>query len=172
MEESKNLYAKVGDGLDKISKSLAQLSVFVMVIVVILGVFMRYFMKSPLIWSDELAKYALVYMTFIGAPVALRSKGLAAMELVIEKLPQNLRKVAQIIVYILEILLIGFLFYYSIDLLFQDSVKNQISPGLQIPMTWVYFSLPFGIGLMLLQSIFLLIDDLKGYKNNLGGIDK
>lgn len=172
MAESKSLYEKVGNGLDMVSRKLSQLSVLVMTLVVLLGVFMRYFLKSPLIWTDELAKYMLVYMTFVGAPVALRDKSLAAMELVVEKLPEKKRKVVQIIAYILAVALIAFLFYYSLDLISQHSVKNQISPALQIPMTWVYFSLPLGIGLLLIQSIFLLIDEVKGLKNDLGGRDK
>lgn len=172
MEGSKSFYQKFSDNLDKVARLFAQLSVFVMVIVVLMGVFMRYFIKNPLVWSDELAKYTLVYMTFIGASVALKDKNLAAMDLVVTKLPKRAMIIVQIIVYILEVVLLSFLFYYSIDLLFQNSVRNQISPGLQIPMSWVYFSMPLGFGITLLQAIFLLVDEIKGYKNNMGGIEQ
>lgn len=172
MGESKSFYQKFSDNLDKAARLFAQLSVFVMVIVVLMGVFMRYFIKNPLVWSDELAKYALVYMTFIGASVALKDKNLAAMDLVVTKLPERTKLIVQIIGYILEVALLAFLFYYSIDLLFQNSVRNQISPGLQIPMSWVYFSMPLGFGITLLQAIFLLVDEIKVYKNYIGGTGK
>lgn len=172
MKEKTGVLNKAGLVLDRISRVFSQLSVFVMVVVVLLNVFMRYFVKDPLVWGDELAKYSLVYMTFIGASVALRDRGIAAMELVVEKFPMNGRKTISIIVCILEIILLAFLFYNSVQLLLQDSVKNQISPGLLIPMTWVYFSMPLGIGLMVIQATLLLIEEIIGFKNIKGGIEK
>ncbi|MFZ7133264.1 MAG: TRAP transporter small permease [Eubacteriales bacterium] len=152
----------IGRSLDKIARVLSQTAVGIMVVTVLAQVFMRYFLKNPLVWGDELAKYSLVFMTFIGAAVALRDKQLAAMELITEKLPEKIKKMFVILVYIMEIVLLGFLFYYSINLLMEDSVKAQLSPALQVPMTWIYFSMPLGVGLMLIQAVLLIIDEIKG----------
>ncbi|HCX61346.1 MAG TPA: hypothetical protein DHU59_02790 [Clostridiales bacterium] len=163
MDESMSFFDKIGSGIDKVARIFSQLSVLIMVVVVLIGVFMRYFIKEPLVWGDELAKYSLVYMTFIGASVALRDKGVAAMELLIDKLPGKTRIIVNIVIYLLEIILLSFLFHNSINLLLQDSVQNQISPGLLIPMSWVYFSMPLGIGLMVLQAILLLYNESKEF---------
>jgi len=156
---------KLGVILDKFARTFSQFTVLVMVLTVIIAVIMRYFLKSPLVWGDELAKYSLVYMTFIGASVALRDKGIAAMELLVEKLPLNSRKISAIIVYIMEVVLLAFLFYNSIMLLNENSVQNQISPALQIPMSLIYLSLPIGMGLMVIQAILLLMEEIIGFKN-------
>lgn len=164
------ILGKLSTTLDKIARIFTQLSVFVMVVVVLLAVFMRYIMRNPLIWGDELSRYCLVYMTFVGASVALKDRAIAAMELIVEKLPAKIGKIVSILVCIIMIALLSFLFYYSMQLLFENSVKNQISPGLQMPMSWAYFSMPLGLGLMIIQAVFLLIEETIELKSINGGI--
>lgn len=158
--------------LDKITRILSQATVAVMVLTVLAQVFMRYFLKNPLVWGDELAKYSLVYMTFIGAAVALGNKQLAAMELLTEKLSKGGKKATLILVYILEIVLLIFIFYYSIMLMLEGSVQAQLSPALQVPMAWIYLSIPLGVGLMIIQSILLLVGEIKGLNDAEGGLEK
>lgn len=164
MENKTGFGDQLGSILNRIARALSQLTVAVMVITVLAQVFMRYFIKSPLVWGDELAKYSLVFMTFIGASVALRDKQLAAMELLTEKFPGPTKRIVAIGVYIIELALLGFLFYYSIILMMEGSVQAQLSPALQIPMMWVYISLPLGLGLMIIQAIVLMINYIKGAK--------
>ena len=164
MENKTGFGDRLGNFLNRIARTLSQLTVAVMVVTVLAQVFMRYFMKSPLVWGDELAKYSLVFMTFIGASVALRDKQLAAMELLTEKLHGPTKKIVAIGVYVIELALLGFLFYYSIILMMEGSVQTQLSPALQIPMMWVYISLPLGLGLMIIQAIILMIKYIKGAK--------
>lgn len=146
--------------INKIASLLSQFTVALMVSTVLVSVFMRYFLKSPLAWGDELSRYCLVFMTFIGASVALREKQLAAMELIVEKIPYSFKKIVTLITYLFELLLLGFLFYYSVRLIGQGSVKAQLSPALLVPMTWIYFSLPLGIGFMLVQALILTINSI------------
>jgi TRAP-type C4-dicarboxylate transport system permease small subunit len=153
---------KTGIILDKIARFISQTAVAVMVVTVIMQVFMRYFLRNPLIWADELSRYALVFMTFIGASVALRSNNLAAMELITSKITGITKKVLSLVSNLLAVLLLGFLFYYSISLMMENSVRTQLSPAMQVPMVIIYFSLPLGIGLTLVQAIFKFITDAAG----------
>ncbi|MEJ2134846.1 MAG: TRAP transporter small permease subunit [Desulfofustis sp.] len=45
-------------------------STLVMVISILLQVFFRYVMNAPLYWSEEIARYAFVWLVFIGAAIA------------------------------------------------------------------------------------------------------
>ena len=40
---------------------------------------------------------------------------------------------------------------------------DQISPGLQLPMTWAYLSIPVGFTIMALLTLELLIADCKKF---------
>ncbi len=164
ISEVGNLIGKV---LDRFSRLLSKGTVLVMVITVLLQVFMRYFLKNPLVWGDELSKYSLVFMTFIGASVALRERQLAIMELVIEKLPNKIKKYVKIFTYLVSFVLLVFLFYYSVVLLNDSSVEAQLSPALQVPMKWIYFSMPLGLGMMIIQQLLLIISEFEEDKRKM-----
>ncbi|MDK2801309.1 MAG: hypothetical protein PWQ70_2928 [Clostridiales bacterium] len=155
--------------VDRFATILSQMTIVIMVLTVLCQVFMRYFLRDPLVWGDELAKYSLAYMTFIGAAVALRNQQLASMDMLVSKLSNKSKKIIFILVYALEICLLIFLLYYSTTLISQDFVKEQLSPALQVPMGWVYFCMPLGLSVMLIQVIMLLWQEIIEIKSMNGG---
>lgn len=146
--------------VDRFAKFLSQMTVVIMVLTVLCQVFMRYFLRNPLVWGDELAKYSLAYMTFIGGAVALRNQQLASMDMLVSKISNKSKKIIFILVYALEICLLIFLLYYSTTLISQDFVKEQLSPALQVPVSWIYFCMPLGFSIMLIQVIMFLRQEI------------
>lgn len=156
------IFIIIGKSLDKIARWLVQITVAVMTVTVTMQVIWRYFLKNPLMWAEELARYGLVWMTFIGAAVALRSGELACVDLLITKLPKQWKKAVTYIVIVLNTILLAFLLYFSIEMIGLPSVTNQVSPALRIPMNLVYLGVPLGMGLVLLQSLLLLLNTVTG----------
>ncbi|MFZ5754493.1 MAG: TRAP transporter small permease [Bacillota bacterium] len=161
-----NVFVTAGKVLDWFSRFMTILSVGIMSVIVTAQVFFRYFLKNPIFWAEELARYALVWMTFIGAAVALRQGMLANMDLIVGKLPAKMRRGVFTIVSLLNIVLLGFLFYYSIKLVGEPSVLSQKSPAMGIPMSYVYLGMPIGLFLLILQSLIGLFNDLAGKGGN------
>ncbi|MGI6286648.1 TRAP transporter small permease [Neomoorella humiferrea] len=153
---------KAGQILDKLARWLVQITVAVMAITVTFQVIWRYFLKNPIIWAEELARYGLVWMTFIGAAVALKTGQLACVDLLVSKLPHRWQKGISFIVTIVNSLLLAFLLYYSIQMVNLPSVTNQKSPALRLPMNYVYLGIPLGMGLMLIQSLLQLVNSISG----------
>ncbi|MDR7868570.1 MAG: TRAP transporter small permease [Sporomusaceae bacterium] len=151
---------KIGKALDIFARRMTQLCVATMAIVVTLQVIWRYFLGNPLVWAEELARYALVWMTFIGAAVALRAGQLAAMDLVVTRFPPKVQKWISVLVSIANCALLAFLLYCSLNLVNMPSVLSQKSPAMRLPMAYVYMAMPLGLGLLLLQSVFRLVTDL------------
>jgi TRAP-type C4-dicarboxylate transport system permease small subunit len=151
---------------DLIARILTPLTVAVMALVVLIQVFMRYMLSSPLVWGDELAHYALAFMTFIGAAVALRRGQLAAMDLLIDKVPASVGRALTVGVIALNTALLIFLLYCSINLIGQKSVLTQVSPAMRIPMKYIYSCMPIGLTLMVFQSIYKLLEYFTGNKTN------
>jgi C4-dicarboxylate transporter DctQ subunit len=131
-----------------------------MAVVVTMQVIWRYFLGNPLVWAEELARYALVWMTFIGAAVALRAGQLAAMDLVVTRFPPKVQKHINFLASLASCVLLAFLFYCSVNLVGMPSVLMQKSPAMRLPMSYVYMALPLGLGLLLLQSILALVSGL------------
>ena len=77
---------------------VAGLLVVAVTLAVIYEVVARYFFNRPTVWALDFTEYALVYITFLGAPWVLRDRAHTRMEIVVERLRPRLRLVLSIIV--------------------------------------------------------------------------
>ncbi|MGD8663303.1 MAG: TRAP transporter small permease subunit, partial [Desulfobacterales bacterium] len=83
---------------------IAMILAAIMTGMILIQVFFRYFLNHSLPWPEELAKFTMVWMTFLVAPYAYR-KGLNVnMELVVSKIPRKVRGILEILLHILIIL--------------------------------------------------------------------
>lgn len=65
---------KISDVVYFIEKVLAFTLAMTLLISMVGGFFFRYVLKSPLLWSDELAIFCLIWITFIGGSMVLKEK--------------------------------------------------------------------------------------------------
>ncbi|SFV30700.1 TRAP-type C4-dicarboxylate transport system, small permease component [Devosia crocina] len=122
-------------------------------VVLVVQVFMRYFVNSPLVWAEELARYLLVWCTMIGTSLAVRE----SRHIVVDFAPVlfgprsvgifRLISMAGIIVFSIVVI------YYSVPFVQRVQQMNQLSPSLEIPMWWVYLALPVGAAASILRAI-------------------
>nr|MBC8443682.1 TRAP transporter small permease [Deltaproteobacteria bacterium] len=63
---------KSGRAIEKICGVFCVVCFAVMTALAILGVFFRYVMQSPFMWTEEVARYLLVWMGFTAVSIALR----------------------------------------------------------------------------------------------------
>mgnify|MGYP003608844836 FL=1 len=67
-----------------------------MTLVIFLQVIFRYFLLQSLSWSEEVARYLFVWLTFLGASVVARSRSHITVESVVNRIkPESLRKGVQ-----------------------------------------------------------------------------
>ena len=75
---------------------------------VVLGVAFRA-LGEPLIWSDELARYLMVWLAFIGWILASRRRSHIRITLVIERLPPPFRRILEALIQVALLVLGAFL---------------------------------------------------------------
>ncbi|MCC7048357.1 MAG: TRAP transporter small permease [Alphaproteobacteria bacterium] len=107
----------------------------------------RYAVQQSLIFSDELARYSFIWVTFLGASLALRRGQHIGLELGYHERWALLRAAVHLSV---AIFLVIFL-WTSAKLV--PAMWAQRSPLLDISMGWVFLALPVGAALMLLQLL-------------------
>lgn len=147
--------------LEQIAKWLAIVSTGVMWLVMCYAVIMRYALHNAPVWSDELCRYCLVWLTFYGGAVALRRRSLANMNLLVNLFPPKIRKWINVVVGILCVILLAAFTLWSVQLVMSRSVQIQKSPAMGLPLPIVYSCLPIGLGLMTLQQLVLVILDIQ-----------
>ncbi len=120
-----------------------------LVMVVVASVIFRYVLLSPLSWSEEVSRYVMIWLGFLGASLAVREGLHVGVEFVVNWVPPRLavwmRGVARAGVACFLLVVLAYGFHLVANL------WDQLSPVLQIRMTWPYLAIPVGSLLMLIQ---------------------
>ena len=133
---------------------------FSMSIIVAVQVFCRYVLNHSLFWSEELARYLLVWLTFLGASVAYRRKIHPGIDLVYARMPGSVQRIFVISVYLASIVLFGVMIFFGVK--FSYFVRLQISPALYLPK-WIVFSIiPLSGLILMVHALSFLLRELKG----------
>jgi TRAP-type C4-dicarboxylate transport system permease small subunit len=83
---------KLVDTYFSLLKALIVLCLAIMVVLVFTNVVLRYAFHSGISVSEELSRWAFVYMTFIGAVIGLRERAHLGTDMLIARLPSFARK--------------------------------------------------------------------------------
>ncbi len=67
-----NTYVKIMDNINQWVKYLVSFLLVVLAILVVLQVTTRFVINIPLSWTEELAKYLMIYIVFLGSGLAMR----------------------------------------------------------------------------------------------------
>ncbi|MGF1659675.1 MAG: TRAP transporter small permease [Rubrimonas sp.] len=107
-------------------------------------------------WTEELARYALIWMVFLGAGVGCRKAQLIALELIVQALPGRL---GQGLRYAALALCVGFFaLLIHVGLPFVELGRTETSPVTQIPKSLVYWAMPAGAAVMILNTLALIAE--------------
>ena len=134
----------------------------IMTVDVLWGVFTRYAMGNQASWSEELARFLLIWIGILGAAYASGQNMHLAIDLLSDKLNPTKQKR---LIALIRIMIIAFAFFVLIvggfRLLYITQLLGQTSPALQIPMAIVYAVLPIS-GLLVVY--YKINDFLTGSK--------
>ena len=105
---------------------------------VILQVFCRYALNHSLFWSEELARYLLVWLTFIGATVAYHRNMHPWVDVVFKRLQRKNRSRVRQFVHVVSLIFFLILIWYGFS--FAYFIRAQTTPALSLPK-WLVFSI-------------------------------
>jgi TRAP-type C4-dicarboxylate transport system permease small subunit len=126
-----------------------------MTVVTLMEVGARNIFQHSFPWSEELARFILVWVTFIGASVCYKKGELVALD-ALGRLPEKVRKPIYILTQMVSIVFIAFLAYLGYVTTFSDTVIMQVASGFRVSMMWPYLSIPLGMTIMLIHAIAFL----------------
>ncbi|WP_019670658.1 TRAP transporter small permease [Eudoraea adriatica] len=129
--------------IDKILARLLILIMSIMVINVLWQVFSRYFLGAPSSFTDELARYLMIWVGILGAAYVSGRNKHVAIDVLPSRLSTKTQKKLKLIVRVLIILFCLFaLVIGGSRLVYVTYVLDQYSPALQMPLAAVYIIIP------------------------------
>lgn len=126
-----------------------------MVIDVIWQVASRYLLSKPSSFTEELARFLLIWLVVLGAAYLNGQKEHLSMDFLLNKLPPD-QKVKRL--KIIEIMMGVFAFVVMVigggNLVFTTLLLGQESPALHMPLGYIYAIVPFSGLLILFYSLY------------------
>ena len=145
------LIKKTNEAADRLCQILL-VALFTLIIVSsFLQVFSRFVLGKAFVWTDELSRYGLVWLTFVAAGLGFRRKSHVAIDVVIGLFPEKQKQAAAGVQSVLVAAMALFLLVKGVQL--AGMTMGQDSPAMGIPMGIVYAAIPFFSLLTLLFSL-------------------
>lgn len=120
----------------------------------------RYVFHQSLSYSEELARYLFVWMVFLGLPVVARQGGHMAVGVLASRLQGGALRFMKVVALLLSLAFMVIMTWQGYRMIILSSW--QTSPALGLRMSAVYWVIPFGCGVMVLNQLVELLDLLKG----------
>ncbi|MFK7854762.1 MAG: TRAP transporter small permease [Granulosicoccus sp.] len=155
------IISTINDAVLSLARMLAVAAIAVMVCSILVQVFFRYVINNALPWPDEFARFCMLWMTGLMAPVAYRSGGFVAIDMLPEMLGRRASALLSLFMFLLSlaVLIVGIKLGYkhiSSGWLFSSSsLRIPLSligmESIKLKLVYMYSSL--WIGLILLTAV-------------------
>jgi TRAP-type C4-dicarboxylate transport system permease small subunit len=123
--------------------------------VVFLQFFTRYVLNDALAWTEEIARYFLMWVTFVGAAVAMRRRSHIGVEVLQMFLPEPAVRALNLVIDIAILAFVALLCWYSITIV--ERMHIQRMTVIDWPMSIVYGGIALGCFLLLWRAVQMVI---------------
>ncbi len=132
-----------------------------MTVVVLLGVVFRYVLLSPLSWSEEVARYLMIWAASLAISIGIMRREHLGITFLISRIPPRAQKYVAFLVNLAVLwflwILTKFGFYMALE------GQTQLSPVLakyKINMMWSLSAIPLAGALAIIQTVLQMMIDL------------
>jgi TRAP-type C4-dicarboxylate transport system permease small subunit len=103
----------------------------------------RFILESPAEWTEVLIRFSLIWMVFLGIPMAFRQGAMVSVDLLYRMSGGRMRRVLDTVVAIAALMLSAVILWWGWDYAQRGRVQSMI--GLEgVSMFWAYLALPVG----------------------------
>ena len=160
------MLAKTKKRVDKILEWILIALMAANVLNVLWQVFTRFVLRDPSSFTEELARYLLIWVGLLGASYAAGQKMHLAIDVVLKSLKGKARRVAELCVQ-------AFIFLFAFSVMVIGGVRlasitlklNQISAALRIQLGYVYCVLPLSGLLIMFYAFIFFLEGIRSFKS-------
>lgn len=153
------MMGKVKKIVGNLDQMLMAVTMAIVCILLIVQVFFRYVLNSPLIWSEECARYMFVWTVMLGLGYNVRTKNNISVSLVTSRLPQSIQRGMEYITDL--IVLASYLFCLPPIMKYLEAQSRIRSTAMRMPMGLLAVSVLIGVLSLLLQTAVSFVMKMK-----------
>ncbi len=131
-----------------------------MVVIVFANVVSRYYLQAALAWSEEVTRFMLIWMVFMGAVLAYVNDEHLGLDILVKNLPHRLECAVAVVV--------DGLIMFAVLLVIRGGAMLMVgsweweAPATEIPYGYIYTIVPICGGLLFLQAFGKLVMHARG----------
>ncbi len=120
-------------------------------------IFTRFVLETPAEWTEVLIRFSLIWMVFMGVPMAFRQGAMVSVDVLYRWSPPRIRRVLDWVVCIAALSLVAIIVWWGWD--YANRGKVQTMSGLEsMSMFWAYMAMPVGGLLSMIGIVGNLLD--------------
>ncbi len=127
-------------------------------VIVFLQFFTRYVLNDSLAWTEEIARYVLIVVTFFGAVTVTRKGGHIFLEFFYRYIPKILAKWLAVAMELISCLFYGYMAWIAVELALKTRTKMASA---EIPKSLLYWGVAVGLAAMTLFSLVWLVRKIR-----------
>jgi TRAP-type transport system small permease protein len=157
-----SLYRDALAGIGQLERLVGILLIFNIVLNITAQVFSRYLLGRPLVWVEELATYSFIWVTFVGASLALKYRRHIRIETFVGRLAARYQALVRLVIYVLIALLLVMLMQYAPRVMAVESRSYSVSLPVRVPRSWFY-SVPLFVSAvsMMLTTVYYILAEAR-----------
>ncbi|MEO8136331.1 MAG: TRAP transporter small permease [Betaproteobacteria bacterium] len=147
--------------VDENAERYAMLVFYVFVCAVIVQeVVRRFALNYSSAWAEESARYAFIYLGYVGAAYAVRERAHIRFDILLQRLPPRLHGYVYIFGELATLLFAAFALYWSLGTIGQLVRFEGESPVLRVNKAWFAAAVPLGFALIILRVFQAIARDI------------
>ncbi|MCF7936527.1 MAG: TRAP transporter small permease [Synergistales bacterium] len=153
------LARRLGDGLERGLEIPVLVLSIVMTVTVLMGVFFRYVLHSPLGWTEELSRYVMIWMALTSVALCIWRHEHVGVTMLVKRLPLRLGKA---VIFVSNGLVLFFLYILTrYGFAMAEGGKSQIATGLHTTMYWWLMAVPVSGLLCMVMLVCKMVLDIR-----------
>jgi TRAP-type C4-dicarboxylate transport system permease small subunit len=144
--------------IEKYEKVLDWITSGIMVallVIVLMQIASRYIFNSSLSWTEEAARYLMIWGVLLGVSLAYLNGYLISIETFVNRFPASVGRVVHVVNKLLSLFYTGILTVYGVNLCILGAQMQ--APSLEISYVWIYLAIPVGAGLLFVLFLIHLL---------------
>ena len=116
------------------------------------NVVLRFLTDHSILWVEEVSRYLMIWLTFLGAGLVLRYGGHIGIDTLQERFPAQ-APVIRAVIFI--VMLVFFVVMLWLGVRYAAFTWGQTTPVMQIPIGAIYLAMPIGFALMIVHLLLM-----------------